>query len=87
MTDLPLLDADRLSGALMAEIPADLLDLPAGPQDVARAAQQVFGPEASPGSWQMTLPSAATLRDVYRAMVLSDEFRAAAGRISASYAW
>jgi FkbM family methyltransferase len=87
MTNLPLMDAELLGEALMAEIPSELLDLPAGPQDVARAAQQIFGPEAPPESWQKALPSATSLRDVYRAMILSDEFRAAAGRISASYAW
>jgi FkbM family methyltransferase len=87
MTGLPLMDPERLCEALMVEIPEDLLDRPAGPHDVARAAQQVFGAEAPSGSWQTNLPSAPTLRDVYRAIVLSDEFRAAAGRISASYAW
>jgi hypothetical protein len=87
MTDLPLLEPERLCEALMVEIPPDLLDRPAGLQDVARAAQRVFGPEAPRGLWQTNLPSAPTLRDVYRAIVLSEEFRAAAGQISASYAW
>ena len=35
----------------------------------------------------LALPPGGTVRDLYGAIVGSDAFRAAAGRISASYAW
>ena len=35
----------------------------------------------------LKLPAEATVRDLYAALVETDLFRAACGRISASYAW
>jgi FkbM family methyltransferase len=87
MTDLPLLDPELLCKMLTADIPPGLLEGPAGPQDLARALERVFGPASPLDAQRMRVPHKSTLREVYMAIVLSDDFRAAAGRISASYAW
>jgi hypothetical protein len=54
---------------------------------VERAIERLFGPNAVVSQENLRLPAAPRLRDVYAALVDSDEFRAASGRISASYAW
>jgi FkbM family methyltransferase len=88
MTDLPLLDSDLLFEMLTMEIARDLLDAPAGQQEIASAVERVFGPAAAATATErLHLPNAPNLGDIYHAIVASDEFRAAAGRISASYAW
>jgi hypothetical protein len=46
-----------------------------------------LGPNAGVSREKLKLPPAPRLRDVYAALIDGDEFRAACGRISASYAW
>jgi FkbM family methyltransferase len=80
LTRLPLLDPALVLDLVTADVPAARLDREAGPDDIAAARQRLLGiaPEIGPG---------ATLREVYAAIIASDAFRAACGRISASYAW
>jgi FkbM family methyltransferase len=87
MTRLPLLAADLVGDLLTAGIPNAALDAPAGAAEIAAAVERVFGPDAAPAAAGLQLPPRPRLRDVYDAIVDSDEFRVACGRISASYAW
>jgi FkbM family methyltransferase len=88
MTRLPLLDRDLLCRLLTADIAAAELEKPAGTDAVARAAERLFGPDAGPLSVRdLKLSPALSLREVYAALIDTDQFRAACGRISASYAW
>jgi FkbM family methyltransferase len=87
MIRLPLLDRDLLLRLLTADIAATDLDKPAAVDDVARAAQRLFGLNPAPSPPDLRLPPGATLREVYAALIDTDQFRAACGRISASYAW
>jgi hypothetical protein len=84
---LPLIDRDTLLAMITAEIPLAQLDGPASADDIAQAIERLFGPTAGPPRAQLTLSSAPRLRDVYAALIDTDQFRAACGRISASYAW
>ncbi len=88
MTRLPLLDPGLLCGLLTADLDAAELEKPADAAAVARAAERLFGTRPGP-EWisELKLPAGATTRDVYAALVETDLFRAACGRISASYAW
>jgi len=55
---------------------------------LALAAERLFGKGATAESVKdLQLPANATMRDVYAALIDSDPFRIACGRISASYAW
>ena len=87
MTRLPLLERDLLIELLTADIRRAALERPAGADDMAQAIERLFGPDAVVSREDLRLPAAPRLRDVYAALVDSDEFRAASGRISASYAW
>jgi FkbM family methyltransferase len=87
MTRLPLLERDILFELVTAEIPSSELEKPADPDDIARAIERLFGPDAAPPTEQLELPPAPRLREVYAALIDSDQFRVACGRISASYAW
>jgi FkbM family methyltransferase len=91
MIRLPLIDRATLAGQLTAGLPADSLDRSAGTTDIAAAYERVFGhiPQSEwTGEWTpWALQQKITLRDVYARLVESDRFRAACGRISASYAW
>jgi FkbM family methyltransferase len=87
MTRLPLLERDLLIQFLTGDIPRSALERPAGANDVEQAIERLFGPNAVVSRENLRLPAAPRLRDVYAALVDSDEFRAASGRISASYAW
>ena len=88
MMRLPLLDRALLCELLIADLDAAELEKPAGPQDVGRAVERLFGvhPAREPITG-LKLPPKPTIRDVYAALVETDQFRAACGRISASYAW
>jgi FkbM family methyltransferase len=86
MTHLPLLERDFLFELITAEIPLAELEKPAGADDVARAVERLFGPDAKLPE-DLKLPPAPRLREVYAALIDSDQFRVALGRISASYAW
>jgi hypothetical protein len=87
MVRLPLLGRDVLLELLSAQIATAALDAPAGADDIDRAIERLFGPEPALSRAMLKLPPAPRLRDVYAALLDSDEFRTACGRISASYAW
>jgi FkbM family methyltransferase len=87
MTFLPLLDHALLVRLLTAGVPPAELEQSAGPAEITGAIRRLFGPEASLAARELNLPPAPRLREVYAALVESDRFRAACGRISASYAW
>lgn len=87
MTRLPLIDRDVLLKMLTADLPLRLLEAGADADAVAGAIDRLLGPDTSLAHSDLVLPAAARLRDVYAALVDSDQFRAACGRISASYAW
>jgi hypothetical protein len=87
MIRLPLLQRDFLCQMLTADIPAATLESPAGAQEIARAIERTLGPRAALAPEDLKLPAAPCLRDVYAAIVETDHFCAACGRISASYAW
>ena len=62
------------------------LDRAATAAGVAMLHQRLFG--ASAALQQIASPQGGeSIRDVYRKVIDSDAFRAAAGRIAASYAW
>jgi hypothetical protein len=87
MTHLPLLGRDALLQLVTADIASAALEQPAGARGIAEAMERMFGPDGRLSSKDLTLPPAPSLRDVYAALVDSDQFRTACGRISASYAW
>jgi hypothetical protein len=87
MTRLPLLDRDMMLQLITADVSPAALEKPAGTGDVARTIERLFGPEPALSPEDLRLPPAARLRQVYAALIDSDRFRAACGRISASYAW
>lgn len=87
MTHLPLLERDLLLELLTHDIPSSALEMPAGADDLERAIERLLGPNAGVSREKLKLPPAPRLRDVYAALIDGDEFRAACGRISASYAW
>ena len=87
MTRLPLIDRGVLFELLTGDIPLELLEKPAGADDIARTIERLLGPDAAVANADLALPAAPRLREVYAALIDSDQFRAACGRISASYAW
>jgi FkbM family methyltransferase len=85
MVRLPLTSFDTMAERLINGLdPAD----PVQSSDIAAAHQRLFGTPATP-AWAESLHLAAnaTVRDLYRSAVASTPFRAACGRISASYCW
>jgi FkbM family methyltransferase len=88
MIHLPLLDPARYFELLTADLTADDLAKPADGNEVARAVERLFGPDTEAESIRgLVMPPQATVRDLYAALIDTDAFRAACGRISASYAW
>ena len=87
MIRLPLLPRDFLCQVLTADIPDAALEKPAGTREIAQAIERTLGPGAALALEHLNLPATACLRDVYAAIIETDQFRAACGRISASYAW
>jgi FkbM family methyltransferase len=87
MTRLPLLGRDVLLELVTADIASAELEEPADIAAIAGAIERLFGPDATLSSKDLRLPAAPLLREVYAALVDSDQFRTACGRISASYAW
>ena len=63
------------------------LDRPAEAADLCRIWQRLFGPQAPPQVEDLGLGADASVRSLYAAIAESDAFRAACGRISASYGW
>ena len=88
MIRLPVIDRPALVALLTADLPAESLTRPASDIDIAAAGERLFGHIPQP-EWtaELRLPPKATIRDVYARLVETDRFRAACGRISASYAW
>ena len=87
MVSLPLLERDRLCELLTADIAPGVLEQPAGAGDVARVSEFLLGPDLPVSAEILNLPLAPRLRDVYAAIIDSERFRIACGRISASYSW
>ncbi len=84
MARLPLLDPSELVALLTADLPASSLDRLATDADIAAARERLFGKGAAPKTIRI---GGLTVRQLYTRLAESDEFRAAIGRISASYAW
>src|SRR5262245_3294947 len=87
MTLLPLMDRAVLLERLTADILPTVLEQSADAVAVAHAIERLFGPDAALSKEDFKLLPAAQLGEVYAALIASDQFRAACGRISASYAW
>jgi FkbM family methyltransferase len=87
MTRLPVLDRALLLELITTPLPAAELDRRAEAADLASVCERLFGPQALPGLAGLALPPAASVRDLYAAIAETDLFRAACGRISASYGW
>ena len=85
MIRLPLLDRAVLLDLVTTGVSAAALEQPAGARDVAHAVERLLGPNGSTA--EFGLPPSPRLREVYAALIDSDRFRIACGRISASYAW
>jgi hypothetical protein len=87
MVRLPLVPADALLERLTAGLAAAALAAPATAADVVSIGISMLG--GAPPQWikNFHLSRDATLQDLYRAVVSSEPFRAACGRISASHAW
>ena len=64
-----------------------MLETPAHGSEIAQAIRHVFGADAPLEPQHLRLSAVPPLREVYAAIIETDEFCAACGRISASYAW
>jgi FkbM family methyltransferase len=87
MTRLPVLDPGLLLELLAHGLSTAELDRRAQETDLARIWAQLFGPQPAPRRADLGLPPEASIRSLYAAIAQSDLFRAACGRISASYGW
>jgi FkbM family methyltransferase len=87
MTRLPLLDRGLLLELLTAGLTEAELDRRADEAELARIWARLFGEQSAPALEELKLPAQASVRRLYEAIVESDQFRAACGRISASYGW
>lgn len=84
MAKLPLMERATLF-AMLTGGRADL-DRPASAADIAAITERLFG--QSPALQRIAMPSGEdTIRGIYRRIIDSDAFRAACGRIAASYSW
>jgi len=82
LAKLPLVDRDELLALLTAGVPD--IDKSASAADIAFISERLFG---SAAAQQNTAPQHESIREIYRRIIDSDAFRAACGRIAASYAW
>lgn len=87
MTRLPVFDRAVVVELLTQGLPPAELDRRAEDADIERAWVRLFGSAAPPQMGDLRLSSDASVRSLYAAIAESDEFRAACGRISASYGW
>jgi len=87
MARLPLLARDVLVDFITSGIAPAALDEPAATEVIASAIERLFGSDAAISRNELRLPPIPRLRDVYAALVETDRFHTACGRISASYAW
>jgi FkbM family methyltransferase len=85
MVRLPLLGAAAHLKLLTAGLSPTELDRPATAADAAAIATRLFGDDRQRA--QPELHRSATIHDLYRVFAATEQFRAACGRISASYAW
>ena len=85
MVRLPLLGRGAQVALLTAGVPSGELDRPASTADAAAIAERLFGLRQMLPAPQ--LRRNATIRDLYEAIVATEAFQAACGRISASHAW
>ena len=83
LTRLPLMDRRQLFDLLTAGVAG--LGRPAGAADIAAVMARLFG--QSPAPQQIVPQDSETIAQAYRRIIDSDAFRAACGRIAASYAW
>jgi FkbM family methyltransferase len=88
MVRLPLWPLQRMVERLTAGIEAAALERKAGPADIAAIHQRLFaGPPAPGWAAALRLGPEVSVRGLYERLVVSEPFRAACGRISASIAW
>jgi FkbM family methyltransferase len=88
MVRLPLWPPERMVERLTAGIEAAALERAAGPADLAAVHQRLFAsPPAPEWAAALKLGSGVSVRGLYERLVVSEAFRAACGRISASIAW
>jgi hypothetical protein len=91
MTRLPLFDRALMVELLTAGLPTAELDRRAGNRDLAEILARLFGPalagQAAEVVRDLKLPPDPSVRSLYAAIAETDLFRAACGRISASYSW
>jgi FkbM family methyltransferase len=85
MVRLPLLGRHAHFKLLTDRIPPVELRQTATPADTAAIAERLFGRIQTPLAPE--IHRNATIRDLYEHFVSTEQFRAACGRISASYAW
>jgi FkbM family methyltransferase len=85
MVRLPLLGRGAHLKLLIDPIPAAELRQTATPADAAAIAERLFGRVQMPPAPEFHRN--ATIRDLYEHFISTEQFRAACGRISASYAW
>src|SRR5882724_1217204 len=82
MANLPLTPREKFLSLLTAGLDAKSLGSPATDSAIAAMSARLFGPSSGP-----VAARGPTIRDVYASVIDSDRFRAACGRICASYAW
>jgi FkbM family methyltransferase len=87
LATLPLVAHERMLALLADGLPAAELARAATPDDVAAALNRLFGQIPAPQQMPGVARTGATIRTLYRQIIDSDAFRAACGRIAASYAW
>jgi FkbM family methyltransferase len=86
MARLPLTDRAAFLDTLTAGAPQ--LDRRASAADLERITARLFGaPPALQQDCEITMTGRETIHDVYAKVIESDAFRAACGRIAASYSW
>ncbi len=86
MVRVPLLGADELIELLMAGMTPAERARPATAADLAVIHERIYGHPPDEAA-RAALHRNATIRDLYAGLIAADPFRAACGRISASYAW
>jgi len=88
MVRLPLLEPEAIMSRLTKGLQAAELAKSATTTDIALAHERLFGgPSTTAWIADLALSRDATTRELYLRIIASERFRAACGRISASYAW
>jgi len=83
MAKLPLTSRETFLSLLTAGLDEDSLAAPATEKSLAAVTERLFGRAGGPA----VAGRGQTVRDAYANLIDSDRFRAACGRICASYAW